>query len=142
MLQIPDEDYHNSRVFGKDVQNGLAPDILANIDAALSMAPGPLPPADAQHFRAYVATDDSTKAKPALEIPAKKSMQPGAGTRDSAAPSPAMRPMRPERQGAKRRYVETSYAGYGEGFDEEAESTAGEGDGRSGQNRKKRKKVS
>ena len=141
LMMVPDEDYQNARVTGKDLMNGLSPDLLGSLDRALSMAPGPLPAAEAQHFRAYLATDDSIKAKPAAELPGKKVTQPGVVARSSAAPSPAMRPSRPERQGAKRRYNDSSFMGYSEGFvDDDATSTAGEDD--RGGAKKKRKKVS
>lgn len=141
-MVIPDEDYEVMTV-GKELESGLAPDILRSLDQALSMAPGPIEAADTQHYRSYLATDDSTKAKAGPEVPGKRPLQPNPTARNSAAPSPAMRASRPERQGAKRRYNDTSFSGYGEGFGDEevADSTAGEEDGRSGFPKKKRRKV-
>ena len=140
-MMVPDEDYQNARVTGKDLMNGLPPDLLGSLDQALSMAPGPLPAAETQHFRAYLATDDSAKAKPGAELPAKKAPQPGVIARTSAAPSPAMKPSRPERQGAKRRYNDSSFMGYSEGFvDDEGASTAGEDD-RNGSRKKRKKEI-
>lgn len=140
-MDVPEGDYQTMNT-GKDLENGLAPELQRALDQALSMAPGPLPAADKQHFRSYLATDDSAKAKAGAEVPGKRPLQPNSTARNSAAPSPAMRASRPERQGAKRRYNDMSFSGYGEGFGDEdvADSTAGEEDGRNGFPKKKRRK--
>ncbi|OCL01521.1 Rox3-domain-containing protein, partial [Glonium stellatum] len=139
LLQWPDQEWHNQKVHGKNVMDGLGADLLGMLDRAVQMAPGKLPAAEADKWRSLVATDDSVKSKAAVEITGKKPIQPTPNARSSAVPSPALKPSRPERTGTKRRYNETSFVGYGEGFgdDEIADSTGGEDDGRSRITKKK-----
>jgi hypothetical protein len=142
LLQWPEQEWHNQKVHGKNAMDGLSGDLLGMFDRAVQMAPGKLPAAEADKWRNLVATDDGVKSKAAAEIVAKKPVQPAPNARSSAVPSPALKPSRPERSGTKRRYNETSFVGYGEGFadDDIADSTGGEDDGRSGITKKKRRK--
>lgn len=142
LLQWPEQEWHNQKVHGKNALDGLSGDLLGMLDRAVQMAPGKLPAAEADKWRNLVATDDGVKSKAAAEIVGKKPVQPAPNARSLAVPSPALKPSRPERSGTKRRYNETSFVGYGEGFadDDIADSTGGEDDGRSGITKKKRRK--
>lgn len=148
ILAVPDEEWRNQQVFGKEIPQALPSDLLAKLDRAVQMAPGKLRTDAENRWRGVIAADDTTKPKPGPEVAIKKPMQnaiaqaqlPG---RPSAAPSPALKPMRPERTGTKRRYNDASFKGYGEGYadDDIADSTAGEDDGRGNALKKKRRKV-
>lgn len=132
-LFVPADDWHVLRVQGKEIekamntdQTALTPDFGKLLDSAFAaMAPGPLPNADAAKYRAYIGTDDSAKPKP----------QDGPVHRATPFPASAPAPSnvtahrggsRPERIGAKRHYTDAAFQGYGEGYDEYAESTGGE----------------
>ncbi|KAF2189753.1 Rox3-domain-containing protein [Zopfia rhizophila CBS 207.26] len=146
-LDWPDEEYHMQRVHGRSMESALTPDLTglsANfenlLNQALPMAPGPLPTVDTQQFKTYLATDDGSKSKAGAE---KKGLQPSSTAQSSAVPSPAPKPPRPERTGTKRRYNDSSFVGYSEGYadDDIAESTGGEDDGRNSFRKKRKVKV-
>ncbi|OCK86395.1 Rox3-domain-containing protein, partial [Lepidopterella palustris CBS 459.81] len=138
----PEQEWQNQKVYGKSVMDGLSGDVLGLLDRALQMAPGGLPPDQAEKWRNLVATDDGVKSKAGVDVPGKKPLQSTPNTRSPATLSPAVKAVRPERAGTKRRYNDTSFVGYGEGFadDDVADSTGGEDDGRSGFKNKKRRK--
>lgn len=142
LLNYPDQDYHATYIAGKDIrsalapdQNALTPDLSNLLNGALGgMAPGPLPPQESAKYRAYLATDDPTKAKP-VESATQRAAPSASATPNPYAASAASRLNRPERSGAKRQYTDASFHGYGEGYDDFGESTGGEDNG----NMKRRK---
>ena len=134
MLMYPDMEWDIQKVSGKEMGNPSA--LLAKLDRALQMGPGKLPAVEDAKWKNIIATEEAPKPKPAVE--AKKPQLAG---RTSAAPSPLVKPARPERTGTKRRYNDSSYEGY-EGYDDAAaESTGGEEERWGGGAKKKRRKV-
>jgi hypothetical protein len=144
LLAWPEQEWHIQKEHGKSISDGLSGEVLDLLDRALQMAPGRLPADRAEKWKTIVAPDDSIKPKVTADLPGNRSLQPAPAGRHSAAMSPAARASRPERSGVKRRYNETSFVGYGEGYgdDDIGDSTGGEDDGRSGLSKKKRRKVS
>ncbi len=162
LLTVPDEDYHATRVLGKEIEKGLDDAFAAKLARAMSLVPGKLPDREAEQWRHILATDDPVPRpppKPALAAPsvvptaiaeqkqqaaAKVAAMAGASAATAAASSAAAataaaKAIRPERHGTKRSYSDASFVGYGEGFeDDETDS-----DGRSlASVRRKRRKVS
>ncbi|KAF2460985.1 mediator complex, subunit Med19 [Lineolata rhizophorae] len=153
IVDWPEEEWMNQKVFGKEVERGLQPSVLAKLDKAVQMAPGRLPDSEQAKWRAVVGTDDSSKAKATSGQQAtaqnanKKLGKPAAtaSNRPSAAPSPApAKALRPERTGTKRRYDESSFKGYGEGYADDdplGESTGAEDEPRGAGGAKKKRKT-
>lgn len=132
-LFVPEDDWHVLRVQGKEIpramdtdQTTLTPEFGKLLEGAFAgMAPGPLPNSEAAKFRAYIGTDDAVKPKP-QDGPVHR-----ATPLPSSAPTPSnvtshRGPTRPERAGSKRHYTDATFPGYGEGYDEYADSTGGE----------------
>lgn len=132
LMQFPDFEYDMQKVNGKEIQGALTPDksaLSSRFDSLLNgafagMAPGPLPPHEASKFKAYMATDETVKAKG----PDSMAERSAATTPNPANSSAASRISRPERAGSKRQYNDSSFQGYGEGFTDDfgADSTGGE----------------
>jgi len=161
LLMVPDDDYHATRVLGKEMEKGLDDAFAAKLARAMNLVPGKLPDREAEQWRHILATDDPVPRpppKPALAAPsvvptaiaeqkqqaaAKVAAMAGASAAtaaaSSAAAAAAAKAIRPERHGTKRSYSDASFVGYGEGFeDDETDS-----DGRSlASVRRKRRKVS
>lgn len=137
LYAIPDQDYYLSTVSGKEItkaidpQGGLSADFSDLLNGAIGgMGPGPLPAADANKYRAYLGTDETVKAKAPTEGPPQRGAVSAAATPNPHASSAASRLARPERAGSKRQYTDTSFQGYGEGYNDDfAESTGGEDNG-------------
>lgn len=112
------------------------------LEAAFAIGPAPLDKETDSKFKSLLSNDDGPKKGPA-EISRKPSgLQPGApvgSQRPSAISSPSLKPSRPERAGAKRRYNDTSFAGYTDTFD--TEELDSEGDAQGGRMKKKQRKV-
>jgi hypothetical protein len=113
LLDIPEEPWHSEHVSGKQIQS--APDWLAKLDRALQIAPGRLPVKDSEQWKKLIGTDEAPKAKTVPEAIKKVGAfsQPLSG---GTTPSMQDQALRPARTGAKRRYVESTFKGYGEGF--------------------------
>jgi len=109
--------------------------MLASLNAALSLKPGRLPKADHEHWKAQLAFDDA-KPKPAAlaKTAASNFLKTTTGplARKSAPASPRNVPGRPERTSKKRRYDDTSF----EGYEEEGYSTGDAEDRLAGKRRK------
>jgi hypothetical protein len=109
--------------------------MLASLNAALSLKPGRLPKAEHEHWKAQLAFDD---AKPKPTAPTKTAASnflkstTGPLARKSAPASPRNVPGRPERTSKKRRYDDTSF----EGYEEEGYSTGDAEDRLAGKRRK------
>ncbi|GME24944.1 rox3 family protein [Neofusicoccum parvum] len=154
LLEFPDEEYYLQRIRGNELESA-SQRILAKLNGgALKMNPGKLSKEEDSRWKTRIGTDDGISAKrpagEAFDGAAKKLKQGGQVMqgRNSATSSPAMRPSpgakavaRPDRNGKKRSYVESSFKGYGEGFgDDVGESTGGEDNGRGAGAKKKRRK--
>jgi len=154
MVQVPDEDWNLRNLEGKEVQKGFSSGTLEKLEKAMQMQPGPLP--DNSKWEEVLGID---KPKPVLAgaDPKIKSSTLTAqtngmvnGNRPHAINTQitSSEAARPKRTAKKRRYDDSSFEGYAEGFmDDEADIVdAGEyssGDGTSrGNASKKRKMVS
>ena len=112
--------------------------MLALLDSALDMRPGHMPKQEHEHWKGQLGLDESmaNTGKPTTNAAAPLAPKtaastflsktaPGAAMRSSAPASPRNLAGRPERSGKKRRYDESSYAGYQEGYEDDGYSTAG-----------------
>lgn len=109
-------------------------EFLSGLDGALTLAPGHLPAKEHDHWKSILALESSgAKTTPSLEPSKSLHISPGAlhtrpesvfAARSSAPASPGNL-VRPERAGKKRRYDESSYTGYHEGYDDDGYSTGG-----------------
>ena len=143
LLSWPEEEWQNQRVGGKDVSKGLPPDIMAKLDKAMQMQPGPVPNNsewEDQLGHEKIKTVDPHKPS---KVP-QKTIPKINGQVNGAAPDADV--IRPKRTGRKRRYDEHSFEGYGEGYiDDEIEAegyTSGDTQfSRRSSSNKKRKKV-
>jgi len=146
LLDWPADQWQAQKVSGNPVQKGLTPSFLAKLDRAVKMAPGKLADRDSEKWKKLIGTDEVPKGKVVPEA-----MKKGAAlfqsqpTYPSTAPSPRMGATgaRPARAGAKRRYNDSSFRGYAEGFGDEDLTNISEDDSRGmgGNPKKKRRKV-
>ncbi|EON61353.1 hypothetical protein W97_00567 [Coniosporium apollinis CBS 100218] len=137
MLIYPDFEWHVQKVQGKEMTNPSA--LLSKLDRALQMGSGKLPPSEDAKWKGIIAQEEAPKPKPLVD--AKKGAVGQVGGRASPAPSPLIKPSRPERTGTKRRYDDASYEGYeGYGDDAATESAGGEDERWGGGAKKKRRK--
>ena len=110
------------------------------------MKPGRLPKAEDVQWKNMLGLDDAATAKPGQPAVPAKSMAgnfiaktaPAAAVQRSAPTSPRTA-ARPVRENKKRRYDDSSFSGYGEGFDDDGYST-GDGTGRRGSVSKRQKR--
>ncbi|KZF26440.1 Rox3-domain-containing protein [Xylona heveae TC161] len=158
LVQWPDEEWQNQKLFGKEMTKGLGDALMAKLDKAMTMEPGPIP--DDDKWRTVLGLDDDTLRDVSGAGGKKQGLQGVAGGSASqadastsrgaaaaAAPSPTTPIDRPRRSGKKRSYRESSFAGYGEGYgDDDGElgfSTGDDDDGRrANASKKKRRKDS
>jgi hypothetical protein len=150
LFRVPEDDYYAARVMGKEIEKGLADEFMSKLDRAVQMAPGKLPEADAEKWKGLIGTEEpapQVKVMTAVDASQKPgplpSLTAAAASMRSASSPAASKLARPERTGTKRRYNDSSFKGYGDGFlddedvsDEDARSTT------SGGIKKKRRKVS
>lgn len=146
LLGRPDEDFQamvaNPNPTSLLISKLLAPGPRGSdslLAAALQMTPAKLPDRTVERYKYLIGPDDG-KPKPTLADGARKptglpSQLSAAGARP---PSPAVRAIaRPERAGAKRRYNDSSFGGYGEGFADDDDLDSSDDRGM----KKKRRKV-
>ena len=124
---------------------------LGLLDTALGgLKPGKLPLGEHEQWKGLLGLDDVKPASaPAIHQPAKPTAGRlpvnsvlASGLRSSVPASPKSAALRPERAGKKRRYDESSYTGYAEGYDDDGYAT-GEGSRRgSTSNKRQKRKVS
>jgi hypothetical protein len=146
LLDVPEEEWQE-RASENPVQHGLTPNLQALLDSAVHMAPGRL--LDGDKYKKIIGTDDAPKAKLAADALKKGSTFPQAQSgHPSAAPSPTLKAQaagqasRPARTGAKRRYHDTTFKGYGEGFADDDLTNLSEEEARDlGVRQKRRRKV-
>ena len=141
----PEEEWQNQKVAGKDVHQGLPASILAKLDKAMQMQPGPVPNNnewDDQLGHEKVKPGDTKASKVPHNInTAKANGQVNGNIANTNAEA-----IRPKRTGRKRRYDEHSFEGYGEGFVDDDVDVGGYSSGdtqfsRRSSTNKKRKKV-
>lgn len=128
--------------------SGQEDQLFAKLDSALSFAPGKLPEEEDRQWSRELGLDEPAGGRKGTPLvgPTKtvagKAMgktHPGQLGRNSAPASPRSM-QRPERQNKKRRYDDSSFTGYNEGFDDDGYSTGGIDDrANSGGKRQKRK---
>ena len=116
MTLWPEEEWQNQKVIGKDVHAGLPANMLAKLDKAMQMQPGPVPNSSMwedqlghEKLKPVGAKASKVPQKSPATIPAKANTQANGNHTDAEA-------IRPKRTGRKRRYDEHSFEGYGEGY--------------------------
>jgi Rox3 mediator complex subunit len=141
LLYVPDEDWHNTAVHGKELSRGLN---LKQLQRACAILPGKLPDKEAEKWKAILATDEPPAAKPAASVKA-----PGGAQRLGASQTGPLQnasgqginaPPRPIRSTSKRSYQDSSFSGYGEGFVDDEDVSEDDGRMSATGARKRRKK--
>ncbi len=157
MVQWPEEEWQNQKVAGKEVEKGLGDALLAKLDRAMNMEPGPVP--NNESWEDILGHEKSKPIPPPAEVATKKPLPhnsnivkaSGSNNAGNLIGTPSAEIARPKRTGKKRRYDEHSFEGYGEGYvDDDGDLgggtgySSGDGDGsrRGGSAKKKRKMVS
>ena len=147
MTLWPEEEWQNQKVAGKDVHNGLPDGILAKLEMAMQMQPGPLP--NNHEWENLLGNDtpksvEPSKASKVANKPLTKANGQANGNTANAET------VRPQRTNKKRSYGDASfegYAGYAEGIEDDDIDNGGYSSGdtqfsrKSGRAAKKRKKV-
>lgn len=123
---LPEEEWQNQKVIGRDVQKGLASATLAKLEKAMRMQPGPIP--NNNEWEDLLGFEKAAPIQPVIETAPKAQKEKHSikanglsngprlkAAKASASASPSEAP-RPKRSGKKRRYDEHSFEGYGEGF--------------------------
>ncbi|KAI1438281.1 Rox3-domain-containing protein [Xylaria sp. CBS 124048] len=144
MAQTADEDWQNCAVSGKEIEKGLSQTHQAHLTMATTMAKGQIPKG---------LWDSSVLGDLAPGHASKKTNLDQISARPTAPSTPALsatgtvqksnKPQVPQldrarRLGKKRSYQDSSFDGYGEGYDDEiGGSSTGEGDDRSKLKRRK-----
>ena len=140
----PEEEWQNQKVAGKDVQNGMPADIMAKLEKAMQMQPGPLPNNsewEDQLGHEKIKQTEAKASKLSQNTITKQNTQ-----INGAITSTNPEAIRPKRTGRKRRYDEHSFEGYGEGYVDDDVDIGGYSSGdtqfsRRSSSNKKRKKV-
>ncbi|KAL8763399.1 MAG: hypothetical protein Q9184_000787 [Pyrenodesmia sp. 2 TL-2023] len=156
MTQWPAEEWHNQKVHGRDVRNGMSEDTMKKLELAMRMQPGPVPNTAENDWEDLLG-NERAKPLPTIDERSKKVNRPDNGVkvngqvnriRPATERTPITEANRPKRTGKKRRYDDHSFEGYGEGFlDDENEVIGDPGDessengSRRGGATKKRRKV-
>ncbi|KAF2717755.1 Rox3-domain-containing protein, partial [Polychaeton citri CBS 116435] len=128
-------------------------ELLAKLDDAFSLGSGQLPQAVHNEWKDYLKLDDIPPPKPTNPLKAVgnkgaasnllSKTSPGAAIRSSAPASPRNLSGRPDRPGRKRRYDDSSFSGYQEGYEDDGYSTGGDAGRKGGSiKRQKRKEYS
>lgn len=156
MAQWPAEEWHNQKVHGRDIRNGILEGTRQKLEKAMQMQPGPVPNS-ADHDWEDLLGNERAKPHPTTDEGLKKAPRTDTGLRANGQVN-GVRPStdrvlmteanRPKRSGKKRRYDDHSFEGYGEGFlDDEGDVLVDVGDdssengSRRGGPSKKRRKV-
>lgn len=148
MTLWPEEEWRNQKVGGKDILKGLPSEIMAKLDKAMEMQPGPLP--NNNEWENLLGNDNPKPVEPikASKVPNKPLSKANGQANGNTANAETVRPQRTNK---KRSYGDASfegYTGYAEGFeDDDADTGGGYSSGdtqfsrKSGRAAKKRKKV-
>ncbi|KAI4203121.1 MAG: hypothetical protein LQ346_001855 [Caloplaca aetnensis] len=137
MTQWPAEEWHNQKVHGRDVREGMSEDTMKKLDLAMRMQPGPVPNTAENDWEDLLG-NERAKPLPTIDERPKKANRPdnvvkgnsqANGVRPATDTVPITDANRPKRTGKKRRYDDHSFEGYGEGFlDDDGEVIADPGD--------------
>ncbi|KAL8696749.1 MAG: hypothetical protein Q9224_002643 [Gallowayella concinna] len=124
MAQWPAEEWHNQKIHGRDVRNGLSEATVQSLGLAMQMQPGAVLNTADNDWDDLLG-NEKAKPLPTLDERAKKPMRPEVGLKSNGQIN-GIRPQaskvlitdanRPKRTGKKRRYDDHSFEGYGEGF--------------------------
>ncbi|KAF2171300.1 hypothetical protein M409DRAFT_18413 [Zasmidium cellare ATCC 36951] len=134
----------NMQLGNKDAED----EIFSKLSAAFDLHPGRLPPKEHKEYQSMLGLDDpAAGVKPAMNkapngpVSAMAKTAPAAQIRNSAPASPGNMAGRPDRANKKRRYDDSSFVGYQEGYEDDGYSTGGMDDtGRRGSNAKRQKR--
>lgn len=156
ITRLPEEEWHIQRVHGRDMRNGLPEATSQKLALAMQMESGPAKKTDEYDWDDLLGIE-KVKPLPNIEDRSKKHMRPDIGSKANGqtngvrtVPSkgPVTEANRPKRAGKKRRYNDSSFEGYDEGFlDDEGDilgelgGNSSEDGSRKGGAAKKRKKV-
>lgn len=145
LIQYPDEEWNIQKVYGKEMERGLSEKVMADLEKAVRMLPGRLPEEEQERWDNFLNEPVEPKKKD-VPLADDKGGAPKSRpmTGESALYHGGMfsEPLRPQRQGTKRRYNEDSFEGYGEGFvDDGADSASFTDDGDARTMKKKRRKA-
>ena len=140
----PEEEWQNQKVAGKDVHQGLPAEIVAKLDKAMQMQPGPVP--NNEHWEGELGHEKIRPLDPKVSKIAQKAPAAVKSNGQVNGTSANAEAIRPKRTGRKRRYDEHSFEGYGEGFVDDELDLGGYSSGdtqisRRSSTNKKRKKV-
>ncbi len=140
LISWPEEEWQNQKVGGNNVHDGLSSGILAKLEKAMQMQPGPVP--NNSEWEDQLGME---KVKP-LEVKASKLPDVTKINGRANGTTAEAEAIRPKRTGRKRRYDEHSFEGYGEGYVDDDVDIGGYSSGdtqfsRRSSSNKKRKKV-
>ncbi|KAK6005220.1 hypothetical protein QM012_007999 [Aureobasidium pullulans] len=146
-MQWDEGSWYDQRIHGRELDKADSSSLMANLGRALTMNPGTLPADEHNKWKAILGLDDGNKtpSQPGNKIAGHPQMlkAQASSMRASAPASPrASNPngIRPDRSNKKRRYDESSYTGYNEGYqDDDGYSTGGLDDKRNSATKKRRK---
>lgn len=136
ILDYTPEEWLDMTLSGRPIQ-APAEDFQAKLDKALQLRPGTILEAD--KWRKTIGADEATKVKTSFD--GAKGVVPQASTARNSPLLKASASVRPERAGAKRRYTDQTYSGYGEGLSDDVGESAHEEERKSAHISKKRRKV-
>jgi hypothetical protein len=136
-LNYNKEEWLEMRLSGRPIQPA-SEDLLGRLDKALQMRPGTILEAD--KWKKIIGNDDLPKAKTSFDG-AKGAVTQTNTARNSPTLKASSGSVRPERAGAKRRYTDQTYSGYGEGLSDDVGDSTHEDERKSTHISKKRRKV-
>ncbi|KAL8781919.1 MAG: hypothetical protein Q9203_000532 [Teloschistes exilis] len=155
ITRLPEEEWHIQRVHGRNMRNGLPEATSQKLALAMQMESGPAKKTDEYDWDDLLGIE-KVKPLPNIEDRSKKHMRPDIsskaigqtnGVRTVPSKGPVTEANRPKRAGKKRRYNDSSFEGYDEGFlDDEGDilgelgGNSSEDGSRKGGAAKKRKK--
>ncbi|MCJ1475647.1 hypothetical protein MMC13_004310 [Lambiella insularis] len=153
LMNWPEEEWQNQKVFGKELERGLSSATLAKLEKSMKFEPGLVPRND--EWEHVLGLEKLKAPMPLVETKVKAATQAApklhkvngrVNGMTVGIPAPGD-VARPKRTGRKRRYDEHSFEGYGEGYvDDDADGmdaggySSGEGSRKSNVSKKKRKK--
>ena len=117
--EYPDEDYHNTNVHGKEIAAGLSDDIMSKLAVATKIDGGQLSGRDEKYWRDIV--DPESQPIKSHNVPSNAPKKaPNSSTQPTATSPYGYETSRPARRGAKRKYNDESFEGYGDHFADDA----------------------
>ncbi|KAJ2978802.1 hypothetical protein NUW58_g7380 [Xylaria curta] len=136
LLMVAEEDWQNRAVSGKDIERGLTSTHLSHLTKATTLARGQIPKAlwDSSVLGDLAPTHAAKRASPdqapRATAPNTPALSATGATQKSNKPMAAQLD-RARRLGKKRSYQDTSFEGYGEGYDDDTGGySTGDGDDR------------